>query len=62
MIIMEKNGQVTMECILDTSFMDACILLEKHNPKFCTCSYCRRKALESNKINIWLPECSIFQC
>lgn len=54
---MQKNGQVSSEYVYETTFMDAWILLERHNRKICTCSYCRKRCLESSKIKLWLPEC-----
>ncbi len=41
----------TNEKIFDTKFMNAWILLEKHNE--CNCSYCEKRALEPNKLTKW---------
>lgn len=60
---MYNDSKLANETIFETTFMDSWILLERHFPKICNCSYCQDKNLEIKTIkrlwdlSLWLPPC-----
>ena len=56
MMNMYYGDELAYEVLYDKIFIGAWIILERHFPLVCNCSYCQHRRIEKQTLRLWLPE------